>query len=119
MTIRNVVLLALISGFLAASPGCKMIRSVTQPDRSAKVNKRIEKKHRKKYEEAREKSREQHYKRQSERTQKRMDYNARQAEDWREKNLTRDKPSIFERIGDWFRRLFNIFKGRDKGLFNH
>jgi predicted Holliday junction resolvase-like endonuclease len=118
MTIRNVVLLALISGFLAASPGCRMIRSVTQSDRSAKVNKRIEKKHQKKYEEAREKSRERHYQRQSERTQKRMDYNARKAEEWRERNMNRDKPSIFERIGDWLGRFFDLFKSRDKGLFN-
>ena len=106
-----------------ASTGCQLVRSVTQPDRSAKVNKRIEKKHRKSNEEAREEFRERHYKKQSERTQKRMDYNARQAEAWRERNLKRDNPSvfkkIFEKIGDWFERFFNLFKSRDKGLFNN
>ncbi len=118
-TIRNIAMLLIISGIMQVAPGCQMIRSVTQPDRSAKVNKRIEKKHRKKNEKTREKYRQQHYKRQSERTQKRMDYNARQSEAWRERNLKRNKPSVFERIGNWFEIFFDLFKSRDKGLFNN
>lgn len=118
-TVRCFSLLLLITVIVVSSSGCHLIRSVTQPDRSAKVNKRIEKKHRKSYEEAKEEFRKKQYKRQAERTQKRMDYNARKAEKWRENNLITSKSSVFEKIGNWFEWFFGLFKSRDKGLYNN
>jgi len=117
--IRNVALLLLLAGILTSSSGCQLIRSVTQPERSDKVNKRIEKDDRKSYEEARAEFRKKHYKRQAKRTRKRMDYNARKAQEWRENNLRNNKPSVFEKIENWFEWFFGLFKNRDKGLYNN
>ena len=115
---KSVVLFLLITGLLTSFSGCQLIRSVTQPERSAKVNKKTEKPERKSYEEAKADFRKRHYKIQSERTQKRMDYNARKSKQWREKNVIYNNSSFFERIKNWFNWFFDLFQGRDKGLYN-
>jgi hypothetical protein len=116
---KIVLLFMLITGLLAASSGCQLIRSVTQPDRQDKVNKNIEAKERKSYEEARADFREKHYERQAERTQKRMDYNKAKAESWRENNRKSNSFYWLKQVKNWFRWFFDLFKGRDKGLYNN
>ena len=116
---KIVLLFILITGLLAASSGCQLIRTVTQPDRTDKVNKNIEVRDRKSYEEARADFREKHYERQAERTQKRMDYNKAKSESWRENNRKSNSFYWLKQVKNWFEWFFDLFKGRDKGLYNN
>ncbi|MFW5915995.1 MAG: hypothetical protein ACOCTM_00835 [Bacteroidota bacterium] len=127
--INKTALLLLLTGILVSSPGCQLIRSVTQPERRDKVNENIEKnegkderedeREEKNYEKAKAELKQKHYERQAERTRKRMDYNAEKAEVWRENHTKSNINHIFKEIGEWFEWFFGLFKTRDKGLFNH
>lgn len=107
----------MIVALVISSAGCSLTRPQKAHERSDKVNKRINKKHQKEYQEAREKFIEKHYERQPQNVQKWMDYNARQAEQWRNQNMKEEKPSIFERIGDWFEDVIEWFDRPDEGLY--
>lgn len=107
----------LIGAALITAGGCSLLQPDKANARSDKVNKRINRKHEKEYQQAREKFLEKHYERQANRVQKRMDYNARQAEQWRQQYLVEEQPAFFERIGQWFGGILDWLDRPDKGLF--
>jgi len=107
----------LIGAALTASGGCTLFQPEKANVRSDKVNKRINKKNEKQYQQAREKFLEKHYKKQAGSVQKRMDYNARQAQQWRQQYLADEQPSLFERAGEWLGNVFDWLDRPDKGLF--
>ena len=107
----------LMGAALMTAGGCSLFQPDQANARSDKVNKRINRKHEKAYQQAREKFLEKHYERQAASVQQRMDYNARQAEQWRQQVLVDEQPTIFERIGEWFEGLLDWLDRPDKGLF--
>ena len=107
----------LIGAALITAGGCSLFQPEKANARSDKVNKRINRKNQKEYQQAREKFLEKHYEKQAARVQKRMDYNARQAEQWRNKYLNQDQPSLFERLGEWAEGILDWLDRPEKGLF--
>ncbi len=100
---------------------CAIIERFGGKNSPAKVKKSLDKKREereKERKEAREKFREEFYKKQAPSTQKWMDYNAKQSEEWRKKFHTR-KPPLLQRIRSWIEEFFGLFKKQEKGLFDN
>ncbi|MFO8235554.1 MAG: hypothetical protein R6U04_09150 [Bacteroidales bacterium] len=113
----KILVLPLISFFLLTFSSCIFQKTLNKEERSAKVNNSIEEKTAKERAEEREKFRERHYERQAPSTKKQMDHNARMAKEWREKNLSTEKPNLWHRITTWIKKQYRKIKPRDKGLF--
>lgn len=107
----------LIGAAIMTAGSCSTIQPEKAHERSDKVKKRIDKKQDNKNQQAREKFLDKHYERQSSSVQKRMDYNANQAEQWRQQYLVDDSPSLLERMGEWFGHIRDWLDRPDKGLF--
>ncbi|MFP4019871.1 MAG: hypothetical protein ACLFNL_07415 [Bacteroidales bacterium] len=114
----KILVFLLLSVSLFSLTNCSLLQKpVSKEERSAKVNNSIEKKHSDKREKAREEFRKMHYKRQAPSTKKRMDYNARMAETWRQENLRSENPGLWKKIKLWIETQYRKIKPRDKGLY--
>lgn len=114
----KILFFLLLSVSLFSLTNCSLLQKpVSKEERSAKVNNSIEKKHSENREKAREEFRKKHYERQAPSTKKRMDYNARMAEEWRQKNIRGESPGLWQKIKIWFETQYRKIKPRDKGLY--
>jgi len=107
----------LLGAAILSAGSCSTIQPKKADSQSDKVNKRIDKKHDNQNQQAREEFLQKHYERQAASVQKRMDHNAREAEQWRQQYLVDDTPSLFEQIGEWFQGLLEWLDRPDQNLF--
>ncbi len=97
--------------------GCQSVRSAQMHKRPDKVTKRIDNKQQKNDEVSRAELRKKHYEKQAESTQKRMDYNAKKAAEWRDRYLKSGRAGILEQIRHWIAYWMARFRQPEKGLF--